>query len=116
MDATPPKIELTFELVEDPDLAHKLGMSTGGRSPDVLRLAELDWTDNGFYWTQDELADATRIAMDRLFRDSTELDEFLPRAAHVDRMKVRLERERRKREQAEAEGKLAAYLAKHGAA
>ena len=116
MGATPPKIELTFELVEDPDLAHKLGMRTGGGGLNIHRLAELDWTDNGFYWTKEELADATRIAMDRLFSDSTELDEFLPRSARMDRIKARIEAERRKREQAEAEGKLAAYLAKHGAA
>lgn len=116
MGATLPKIELTFELVEDPDLTHKLGMRTGGATANIHRLAELDMTDNGFYWTKEELADASRVAMDRLFSDSTELDEFLPRSAHMDRMKVRVEAERRKREQAEAEGKLAAYLAKHGAA
>lgn len=84
---------------------------TGGSSN--LRL---DMTAGGFRWTKAELRDAARVGMERLHEGSTELDEFLPRSAHVDRMKVRVAAERRRLARKKGEQELAAYEARYGAA
>jgi hypothetical protein len=60
----------------------------------VAAPAELDTTDNGFNWTREELEDATRIAMDRLYLGDNYLDDYLPRRLHLDRVEVRVAKEK----------------------
>lgn len=38
---------------------------------------QLDMTAAGFYWQEDELRDASRVARQRLFRGSDELDAYM---------------------------------------
>lgn len=46
-------------------------------------LPVLDMTDKGFNWTPSELEEAVRLMRNRLLEDDPELDEDLPRRAHL---------------------------------
>lgn len=54
-----------------------------------------------FTWTKEELNDATRIAMDRLYKCDPALDHHLPRSLHLDRVAVRVAKEKSRIGQAE---------------
>lgn len=54
----------------------------------------LEFDAHGFNWTKEELEDAARIAMDRLYLGDNHLDDYLPRRLHLDRVEVRVAKER----------------------
>lgn len=78
----------------------------GRRKPIV---ATLDTTDGGFNWTKEELDDAARVAMDRLYLGSTELDEHMPNGQKLHQIERKVKREQKLIDEAVYEAMKARY-------
>lgn len=62
-----------------------------------------------FQWTKEEIEDAVRVGLDRLYLDDTELDEYMANGQKLHQVARRVKREQKLIDEAEYEAMKARY-------